>query len=47
MSDAMEEIDVQQATSSVKPQSNGETDRQDFALEALMLWSRLTLFVFL
>lgn len=33
MSDAMEEIDVHQATSSVKPQSNGETDR-DFSLEA-------------
>lgn len=36
MSDAMEEIDMHQATSSVKPQSNGETD-WDFSLEALML----------
>ena len=26
MSDAMEEIDMQEAASSVKPQSNGETD---------------------
>lgn len=36
MSDAMEEIDTQEAAASVKPQSNGETD-QDFFLGAVML----------
>lgn len=40
MSDAMEEIDMQEAASSVKPQSNGETDQDifsgscDFVVEA-------------
>ena len=46
MSDAMEEIDTQEAAASVKPQSNGETD-QDFFLGAVMLQLRLPLFVFL